>query len=849
MTGGPSSIDRYLTGRARLGLAEAIEEAGGNEVFFVGRPGPTGVIDEVEVLCRGHKSAVPALQQAGQPGDVVVHNHPSGRLIPSEPDLALASHFGQEGVGFFIVDNVAEAIYVVVEPMADKVLRVEPEAVETAFTARGALPDLIEGYEPRPGQVDMGKAVAAAQNDGRLLVVEAGTGTGKSIAYLLPSAMRALGGGERVAVATRTRHLQQQLMDREVPLLRRLHPDLGVAILKGRGNYLCLRKLHDRLADLGAATEPDPAEREFLFEIRDWARATRRGDLDDLSFVPDRSMWEMVESSTEHTLRVRCPHYEECFYYGSRKRAARANILLVNHHLLLADLALRREGVPGGLLPKYEHVVLDEAHHLEDVATDFAGRDVSAWSLLQQLGRIRPVRGRRRGLAVRLERAIQEEELNDDAARLLEAVMALLQETEACRAQLRLHLEDVGEAVWEASGGGDDDRAPDERRSRTWRLDDDLEKKRPALFELLTDRLQALAGGLVGVAKKVHSVREILADMPDAFARAHLQVGMDLRTVQRRLTEAATALGAMLVPDGDVVRWIEVSRGRDRMPQPRFKLRPVEVGELVRATVASQPRSVVMTSATLSVAGKFDHFVKRTGLDEEDTFARVDTLQIPSPFDYSEQVFCAVPSDLPDPRSGGYIDAVCGAVTEAIRIADGRTFVLFTSYRMLGQVANEVRRRLGKGWTILRQGDLPRDRLLDLFRQGTRTTLFGTDSFWEGVDVRGRALSCVVLPKLPFRVPTEPVQQARAERVEAAGGDSFRELSVPQAVLKFRQGFGRLIRHRSDRGVVLVLDTRTIRMGYGRRFLRSLPSGMAIVRNPLEDVLRRMKGFLEEESG
>ena len=845
MSGGPRPIDRYLTGRARVAIVEAIEEAGGNEVFFVGLPGPTGPVDDVEVHCRGHKTAVPALQQAGRPGDVVIHNHPSGRLIPSEPDLALASHFGQEGIGFFIVDNAAEAIYVVVEPMTDGRKPIEPEAVRVAFEARGALPDLVDGYEPRPGQVDMAVAVATAQNDGGLLVVEAGTGTGKSLAYLLPATLRAVGNGERVAVATRTRHLQQQLMDREVPLIRRMHPDLTVAILKGRSNYLCRRKLGDRLADLDGSDSPDPVERDFLHQVHGWAAASPVGDLDDLPFVPDRQLWDLVSSNTEHTLRVRCPHYEECFYYSSRRRAAKAHLLLVNHHLLLADRALRRDGVPGGLLPKYEHVVLDEAHHLEDVATDFAGRDVSTFALMLQLGRVRPVRGRRKGLAVRLKRALDDEDVTDDSTFLLDAVESLLECTEACRADLRLQMEDIGEALWDAAGGSADDPDPERRRTRTLRLEDDLAEKRPGLHGLLEDRLDSLAGGLVKVARAIHAVREALTGMPEAFARKALQIGMDLRTVQRRLTESATALGVMLTPDRDTVRWVEVSRQRDRAPDPRFKLRPVEVAELVRTLMLEGPRSTVMTSATLSVADSFDHYCGRVGLHGDETAeGRLTTLRIPSPFDYGSQVMLAVPSDLPDPRGGGYTDAIARAVAAAIRVARGRTFVLFTSYRMLNRVAVAVGRELGREWTILRQGELPRDRLLDLFRKGRRTALFGTDSFWEGVDVRGDALSCVVLPKLPFRVPSEPVQQARAQRVEEAGGDSFRDLSVPQAVLKFRQGFGRLIRHRTDRGVVLVLDTRVVRKGYGRRFLRSLPPGLEAEVAPMEVLLEQMQRFL-----
>ncbi len=840
MSGGPRPIDRYLTGRARVALAEAIEEAGGNEVFFLGRPGPAGPVDDIEVHCRGHRTAVPALKQIGQSGEVVIHNHPSGRLIPSEPDLALASHYGQEGVGFFIVDNAASAVYVVVEPARDRVRPVDAAAVDAAFTARGALPDLVEGYEPRDGQVEMAKRVADAWNDGSIAVVEAGTGTGKSLAYLLPSAMRALANGERVAVATRTRHLQQQLLTGEVPLLRKLYPGLQVAILKGRGNYLCRRKLGERLDDIGQDT--DGEEEGFLREVRDWSRATRDGDLDDLPFVPRRDLWELVESSTEHTLRVRCPHYEECFYYASRRKAARAHLLLVNHHLLLADLALRRDGVPGGLLPKYDHVVLDEGHHLEEVATDFAGRDVTGRGLMQQLGRVRPTRGRRKGLAIKIRGALADKlDLDDDATKLLELTDALLDEVETIRIQLRLQLEDVAEAVWEAAGR----RANDEdRRGANVRLRDDIEEQRPGLHALLSDRLTAMASGVAQVAKRVHAVMEQLREMPDTFRNRFGQVGMDLGTVRRRLTDAAATLGTLLEPDPDTVRWVEVTRARDGQLQPRLKMRPVDAAGVIRKTVIDMTRSLVVTSATLSVAGSFDHLLKRTGFDGEDLQDRLHTERIPSPFDYARQVLFAVPSDLPEPRDPRYDAAVEEAVAEVIRIAGGRTFVLFTSYKALHKTARGVGRRLGRDYTLLRQGELPRDRLLQLFRTSRQAALFGTDSFWEGVDVRGEALSCVIMPKLPFRVPSEPIQQARAERIEAAGGDAFGDLSVPQAVLKFRQGFGRLVRHRDDRGVVLLLDVRALRKRYGRRFLESLPPGVSPVTRPLEEVLAATAEFL-----
>lgn len=880
MSAGLAHVERYLTPRARSDIADAIAEAGGNEVFFLGRRDEHGLVDEIEVHCRGHQTAVPALLQIGRHGEVVIHNHPSGALFPSDADLHLASRYGQDGIGFFIVSNDASAVYVVVEPPSETIQATDLDAVNATFVSQDALPSVLPGYEPREQQLQMARAVAQAQNDGGILVVEAGTGTGKSLAYLLPAAMRALANGERVAISTRTIHLQQQLLRKDAPVARKLFgDDLEVSLLKGRGNYLCKRKLEHRLNVMDDTTEP--TERQALLTIGAWADTTNDGSLTDLSFVPDWDLWESVQSNTEHTLRVRCPHYESCFYYASRRKAARAQLLLVNHHLLLADLALKAEGGGVSLLPKYEHVVLDEAHHLEDVATDFAGSDVTTAGLLRQLGRIRPARGRKRGIAMGLMIGLDGVGAIDEATFMRRELDVLLDRTESARAEVRMQMEEVALATQRVLDGqpalppvvGIEDRgadaslwthtdepaattpAPDraslERRERsgqgnTLRLEDDLEERDPRFHEFLRERAGMMASSLTAVARAADSVSATFKEMPEKWRTKHLQQHMELISVQRKLVDGAGALVSALSPDKDQVRWIELRRGRDGGTRARFVVRPIEVADLVRDTLLNQTRSLVMTSATLSVDGSFEHFRMRNGLnDDAEVDARTSEQWIASPFDYGTQVLLGLPTDIPEPGSRGYDESVGHAVADAIAVARGRTFVLFTSYQQLRRVADRVSSILGRDFRILRQGDLPRDQMLAAFSSGTNTALFGTDSFWEGVDVRGEALSCVILPRLPFRVPSEPVQVARAQRIEERGGNSFAELSVPQAVLKFRQGFGRLIRHRDDRGVVIVLDRRITSRGYGSRFLRSLPGDLKAVREPMGPLLRRMDAFLK----
>ena len=473
------------------------------------------------------------------------------------------------------------------------------------------------------------------------------------------------------------------------------------------------------------------------------------------------------------------------------------------------------------MLPRYEHVVLDEAHHLEDVATEFAGRSVSGRGILQQLGRVCPTRGRRKGLGLRIRLAAESAGGDDASVNLMRAVDKMRDELEALRITLKLHLGDLADAILESGG-----LAQDGRRELHLRLDDKLAKDNVVLLGLIEDKLSELRALLAQLGTRIQATLDAIQDMAPQFGRRHGQLGLDLKTVQNRLLDAAASLGLVLDPNPDSVRWVDLARDKQGQYHPRFHVRPIEVAHVLDETLFAGVRSATLTSATLSVAGGFEHYQKRTGVGLRDgSSERYASRKIESPFDYASQVWLGIPNDLPDPGTPGYGEALADVITDSCRAAGGRTFALFTSYRALDEAASRTAQLLGPDYTVLRQGQLPR-RLLQLFREGRKTVLFGTDSFWEGVDVRGEALSCVIISRLPFRVPSEPIQLARAERIEATGGDPFRDMSLPQAILRFRQGFGRLIRHQADRGVVLVLDGRIKSRRYGERFLASLPKGL-----------------------
>jgi len=804
-------VDKYLTKQARRSLAEAIGEARGNEVFFIGQLGDDGRVSEVEVHCRGSREAVPALLRVPRCGEAVLHNHPSGELRPSDADLSLASRYGQDGVGFYIVDNRAEAIYVVVEPHLEKREQLDGAQIAALFGPEGGLARQLDSYEVRESQQVMARSVAETINEDGVGLIEAGTGTGKSLAYLVPMATHARLNRVRVAISTGSINLQQQLVKSDIPLARGLVGPVRVALVKGRGNYLCRRKLAHLSRQLDDLAEEEQA---FIRQMLEWSAATTDGSKADLQTVPDAELWEMVRSDSDQTLRSRCPFFQECFYYQSRRQAAAADLLVVNHHLLMADLDLKFGTGDFGALPRYEAVVLDEAHHLEDVATSMLATRVTVPGIERLLGRLLPRSPRRLGVLGRLVRRVPADLPAHDS--VVERCDGKLREAiQSARDNLPAVVSEIVGLLEEQLGSSDEGR-------RTYRFPTWLEEM-PDGLKPLVDQVESLRGMLGRVSRQLAPLRSLVERLPPAWLDEEIQLLFDLRSCHDRLTATIHALGAVLEEDEQVCRWIDLERSRTGQVRPRFQSSPIDVAPRIRERVFDGMKAVVLTSATLTVDRRFEHIASRIGL-VEGTLAeqRLVSKRLESPFDFEDQVFLATPSGFPEPGSDRFIAAVEDMVCRIVEATDGRTFVLCTSYALLKRLHRAASRRL-KDYRLLAQGTMERSRLLDEFRSGHRAVLFGTDSFWEGVDVPGRALSCVVITRLPFRVPTEPVQQARAEHIEKRGGDPFMEYAIPQAVIRFRQGFGRLIRNRTDRGVVVVLDSRMMTRRYGRIFLRSLP--------------------------
>lgn len=653
--------------------------------------------------------------------------------------------------------------------------------IDRVFGTGGLIAKFHDNYEHRPGQIKMAEEIVRAFEEKRHLIVEAGTGTGKTLAYLVPAIAAALASKKRVIISTGTKNLQEQLMEKDIPFLQNILPKkFSAAYMKGRSNYACLYRISkaEHQPILGGLDEMDHFD-----EVRRWTQITKVGDRRELTTLPDDiSFWSRVNARSEICLGQKCPDFEPCFITRMRARAEDADIIIVNHHLFFADLSVRGNQY-GRVIPDYSAVIFDEAHLIEDIAADYFGVQISNFQIDELV---------RDSDSLPITDAVVTRDLTKIAAKII----------------------GLAEQFWiRFTQARFDGRYPLLEDVFSYRT-----KKGENAPTALGEAYEALDEALGRLVTAIDPFADTIPEV-DSLVRRTKQTRADLDFVVHQA-------------EHNYVYWLE-RRGKGMF----LRASPVDVSELLRGKLFEKVETCVLTSATLSSGGSFNFVRERLGLDT----GKTNVLHASSSFDYENQAIVYLPKSMPDPRTPEFTQLAAGEIVKILQVTDGRAFVLATSNASMNALYELVSSRVG--FPCFVQGSMSKTGLLDKFRETPNAVLFATASFWQGVDVQGDQLSCVIIDKLPFAVPTDPIVAARSRFIEENGGRSFFEYSVPQAVISLKQGIGRLIRSKTDRGVIAILDPRLRTKGYGKDFLTSLPR-MRITSDlkEVEDIFIRGKG-------
>lgn len=708
--------------------------------------------------------------------------------------------------------------------------RLDSAAVLNLLAPDGLLAKSIKGFELRQQQANMMENVLDAYNHNQISLIEAGTGTGKSLAYLIPALLWAAQTKERTVISTNTIPLQEQLLLKDIPtLIKALKLDLRAVIVKGMSNYVCLRKFQETQEE---SLLLNPKEAEEFAKLEGWRANTKDGSRSSLPFAPSATLWEKVAAESDTCTRTKCPYYEECLFFKARRRAADAQILVVNHHILFADLVRRQESEDikdPGILPSYSRLIIDEAHNIEDIATDYFASHISQMEILRLLARLTSENGEKvQGKLPLLKSKLTSHYKNEHTKEVTSLFQRLTFDLPGFRQELIKATHDTFQTffefvhhfeerplVEESTQGDNKLRLLDVHQAGDfWKL---------RIIPQCKTLLEAFA-------RYVGSLDALQADVKHLKNQTlEEQLGgilFEIDALRLRLEGLSDILSNFIKENlpPNQVRWIEIQALKSAINTALIDAN-LDLSQLLVDYLFSKFATIILCSATLTTNNGF-HFVRnRLGLIEHKLKNREIKENIyDSPFNFERQALFGIPTDIPNPMDPKFTQEAAKQIAKILKVSRGNAFVLFTSYSMLKTcydiLANELKEQR---FNVLKQGDADRRSLLTRFKTEDRSVLFGTDSFWEGVDVVGEALRCVIIVKLPFKVPTDPLIQARSELIAKNGGEPFMDYSLPQAIVKFKQGFGRLIRNRTDRGCIVCLDNRILTKRYGKLFLKTLP--------------------------
>ena len=807
-----SSVIKYI----RSEIASSNE----NEVFFVGEINHDGKVTSVSVGSRGNLHSVPVNQDLKRKGNVLIHNHPGGNLTPSDADLSVAAVSSENAQGFYIINNDVTEIYVVVEPVLPKVIK-KLDVDDAAFyiSKDGPLAKINENFEERLSQIELLKNIAKTFNQNKTGVFEAGTGVGKSYAYLIPSILWAVQNNERVVISTGTINLQQQLCLKDIPqAIKITGKPVKFILMKGRQNYICKRRLQDALNSKDLFENNDDLDR-----IAQWQDSCDSGSKSELSFLPSESVWNRINSESDACMALRCPYYSQCFVMKVKKEASAANILVVNHHLLFADIESRLHGAgydDAVVLPPYKRIIFDEAHGIETAATSFFSESFNRFKILKPLNLLyRKKKNSAMGFLFSVSMLSKEEEKSFQAYQMISKIKSDLTNLETLALDLCI------------------------QENNLW------------LNPLTFRNFQPVLSMCQTLAKDISVFTSLVLEVLDGVPEDDRDIPYfwETKVLNRRLSDYSVILNDFFMWEEkpDKVFWLQKKNLPSDMQKDdelnfyiNFIETPLDIAPLMNQGIFEPMDSVVCTSATLKTGRDFSYWLRHNGLYFSDS-DEVLQGEFFSPFPYKENMIFLVPKDIPFPDEPDFQIYVENVLKNLILKAKGRTLVLFTSYESLRLSYNNIfSTMLANGIKLLRQGADDNARILKNFKDDVSSVLFATDSFWQGVDVPGESLSQVIIVKLPFTVPNDPVFKSRSEAIRKKGGNSFMELSVPEAIIKFRQGVGRLIRKNTDKGTVVVLDRRIYEKQYGSLFLANVPECKKYY-EPVSKILDIIEEFLD----